>query len=146
MESRKLAVRVEKLEAFLLFLSAAKTEIRYSAMPVDGIVKKHGAGLPFLSECARRCADGEDWVSAWSTAVEEKAGDEGFSKKDAELLRGFGAGFGVSDTAGQMAHCSLYADLTAADLQGAKEERDKKSKLYLMLGVFAGLTAALLLC
>ena len=146
MESHRLTVRVRKLEAFLRFLSSAKTEIRYSAMPVAGIVEKHGGELSFLSACAERCADGEDWPAAWSAAVNEKAGIEGFFSKDLELLRGFGADFGASDTEGQLSHCSLYADLTAAALEGAKEDRNRKSKLYQMLGIFAGMAAALLLC
>jgi stage III sporulation protein AB len=144
-ESHKLVVRVEKLEAFLRFLSAAKTEIRFSSMPVESIVRRHGGGISFFSDIPD-AASGENWAGAWNNAVEKRALDEGFFRRDVELLKGFGAGFGASDTDGQLSHCSLYADLTAAALNDAKEERNRKAKLYQMLGLFAGMAAAILLC
>lgn len=145
MESHKLTVRVEKLEAFLRFLSAAKTEIRYSSMPVESIIRRHGEGISFFSYL-KDVGIGGDWVSAWNEAVAKRALDEGFFHRDVELLKGFGAGFGASDTDGQLSHFSLYANLTAAALNDAKEERNRKAKLYQMLGIFAGMAAAILLC
>lgn len=146
LESYKLAVRVERLEAFLRFLSAAKTEVRYSAMPVARLVRRHGGELPFLGLCADRCEAGADWAQAWASAVSEEAEQEGFSEKDAAMLLDFGAGFGASDTQGQLAHFDLYAGLAAAALKEAREERDRKSKLYRMLGISGGMAAAILLC
>ncbi len=146
MESRKLSVRVEKLTDFLRFLSAAKTEIRYSSIPVWSVVEKHGQGLSFLGLCSEKSARGDGWREAWESSVREEAAAEGFSKSDLELLNGFGAGFGSSDTEGQLAHFSLYAGLTAEALEKAKEDQSRKSKLYLMLGSFGGIVAALLLC
>lgn len=145
MESHKLSVRVEKLEAFLRFLSAAKTEIRFSSMPVESIIRRHGDGISFFSYIKDVNSNG-DWVGAWNEAVNKCAMAEGFFRKDLELLEGFGAGFGASDTDGQISHFSLYANLTTAALNDAKEERNRKSKLYLMLGIFGGMAAAILLC
>lgn len=137
---------MEKLEAFLCFLSAAKAEIRYSSIPVWSVVRKHGQGLSFLELCAEKSLSGNGWQEAWESAVLEKAKDEGFSKSDLDLLRGFGAGFGTSDTEGQLAHFSLYAGLAEEALEGAKQDRNRKSRLYLMLGSFGGILTALLLC
>lgn len=136
---------MEKLQDFFQFLSAAKTEIRYSSLPVWAVAEKHGGRLSFLQSCAQSDFRG-DWQEAWETAVRENAEREGFSKEDLELLRGFGTGFGASDTEGQLAHFSLYAGLTAEALENAKQDRTRKSKLYLMLGSFGGILAALLLC
>jgi stage III sporulation protein AB len=146
MESHKLSVRVEKLEKFLRFLTSAKTEIRYSSMPVESIVQKYGEGLSFLADCAKRNSGGQGWPSAWNESVASRAAGEGFSKKDLDLLYGFGGGFGATDTEGQLSHISLYLGLTAEALKSAKEEREKKSRLYQMLGTFAGIASALLLC
>ena len=146
MESRKLSVRVEKLEAFLRFLSAAKTEVRYSAVPVQQILQRHGEGLSFLRDCTADCAGGEGFAEAWRRAVGSRAGAEGFSARDGELLLLFGDGFGASDTDGQISHLELYSGLFGEALDRAREDRDRKSKLYLTLGIFAGLSAALLLC
>lgn len=145
MESHKLTVRVEKLEAFLRFLSSARAEIQYSAIPVESILQKHGEGIDFFNylQGASGCGN---WQEMWSNAVFEHAKTEGFSKKDLDLLNGFGTGFGASDTESQVAHFNLYETLTVSAINEARSERDRKSKLYLMLGVFGGMAAAILLC
>lgn len=145
MESHKLSVRVEKLEAFLRFLTSAQTEIRYSSMPVDAILQAHGGEISFFSRLRASAANGS-WGSAWNDAVGCHAREEGFSEKDLALLKGFGSGFGASDSEGQAAHFGLYKTLTASALDEARRDRDRKSKLYLMLGVFGGMAAAILLC
>lgn len=136
---------MEKLEAFLRFLTSAQTEIRYSAMPVEAILQAHGGEISFLSGL-RGSAAGGSWGKSWEDAVSRHAREEGFSQKDVAMLKSFGSGFGASDTAGQIAHFGLYETLTASALDEARQERDRKSKLYLMLGVFGGMAAAILLC
>ena len=146
MESRRLSLRVGRLETFLRFLSAAKTEVRYSAAPVARILELHGSELGFLRECAQACGRGSKFSEAWRSCVSVRAPKDGFSPRDRELLLSFGEGFGASDTQGQLSHLQLYSDLFAANLKSAEEDRDRKSKLYRTLGTFAGIAAALLLC
>ena len=138
--------RVERLSAFVRFLSAAQTEIRFSALPVEQIVRRHSGELPFLERCARLCGEGTDFGNAWTEAVNCEALKEGFLKKDAELLKNFGSGFGASDTEGQLSHCGLYSSLFESSLKVAKEDEEKKSKLYLVLGICCGAAAALMFC
>ena len=145
-ESRKLTVRVESLESFLRFLSAAKTEVRYSAVPVVQIVARHGRELSFLRECVKRCGQGEGFADAWKRAALNSGKGDGFAAHDIELLLSFGEGFGASDTDGQLSHMELFSGLFGTNLKSAREDRNRKSKLYLMLGVFAGLFSALMLC
>jgi stage III sporulation protein AB len=129
-----------------MFLSAAKTEIRYSAVPVVQVIEQHGTALRFLRECVKRCHQEESFSAAWKNTVLNCAKGDGFDAHDTELLLSFGAGFGASDTDGQISHLELYYGLFGANLKSAREDRNRKSKLYLMLGVFAGLSSALLLC
>lgn len=145
MESHKLSLRVEQLEAFLRFITAARTEIHYTAAPVEEIVRKHG-DMPFLKTCAENCQNGSSFTESWAAAVESGAKGFGLLEKDISLLRSFGDGFGASDMDGQLAHCKLFAELTETQLEHAREEKNRKSKLYLMLGIFAGMAVALLLC
>ncbi len=146
MESHRLEMRVERLEEFLRFVSSAQTEIRFSALPVEQIVQRHGGDLEFLRRCGDCFEKGTDFLSAWQTGVNSCAKNSGFNEKDTELLKGFGRGFGVSDIDGQLSHCALYCELTAQSLKDAKEEKERKSRLYQMFGVFSGMAAALLLC
>ena len=145
MESLRLSRRVNQLEAFLRFLNAAQTEIRYSSIPVDQIIRKHGDRLKFLAGFFPLSAQ-ESFEAQWRGCVGEHGKASGLNAKDIELIQDFGSGFGASDLEGQLSHCTLYFDLLHVRLGDAKEEKEKKSKLYLMLGVFAGAAAALLLC
>ncbi len=145
-ESHKLTRRVDRLEAFLRFISAAQTEIRYSGTPIRQIIRLHGEELTFLTACLRDCAVGVKFSDAWRRSVEREAKAEGFSPSDRKLLLAFGGEFGGSDTEGQLSLCSLYLTLFQGNLKTAKEEKNKKSRLYLTLGIFGGLAASLLLC
>lgn len=136
---------MRQLEGFLRFLGAAETEIRFAALPVEEIVVRHGEELPFLRVCAARCENGERFTLAWRDGVRAVGRETGLSRADLSLLRGFGEGFGVSDTDGQLSHCALYAKLTEDNLKNAREEKTRKSKLYQTLGIFSGIAAALLL-
>ncbi|HHV32107.1 MAG TPA: stage III sporulation protein AB [Clostridiales bacterium] len=146
MESRRLAVRVDQLEAFLRFLSRAQTEIRFAALPVEQIVQRHGGELQFLKRCASGCSGGMPFTVAWQDSVNAAAKEKSFLPGDIDLLRSFGEGFGASDVEGQISHCELYTELIGERLKNARDEKEKKSKLYLTLGVFGGLVAALVLC
>lgn len=146
MESHRLVMRVEQLEAFLRFISAAQTEIRFAALPVEQIIQRHGNDLEFLRICGEECKRGSGFFNAWDSGVREGTKGRGFNDKDIALLHRFGSGFGTSDTEGQLSHCSLYYELISDGLKNAREEKIRKSKLYQMLGVFSGMAAALLLC
>ena len=145
-ESHKLSVRVEQLELFLRFITSTQTEIRYAAMPVEEIVLKHNEDMRFLHLCSEYCKNGSNFLQAWDAAATNGTKGLGLNSKDISLIRDFGAEFGASDIDGQLAHCKLYIQLILARLENAREEKSKKSKLYLMLGVFFGLAVALLLC
>ena len=139
-------MRVEQLEAFLRFLSAAQTEIRFAALPVEQIVQRHGGEMEFLKICGESCKSGGSFLSAWNNGVRSGTKGRGLIAGDIGLLQGFGEGFGASDTEGQLSHCTLYSELISESLKNAREEKKRKSKLYQTLGVFSGMTAALLLC
>ena len=145
-QSHRLTQRLEQLEAMLRFLTAAQTEIRYSAVDVGEIKQRHGESLAFLQRCAGCCFEGKDFHTAWEEGVRTGTKGTGLTEKDLTLLRNFGDGFGTSDVEGQLSHCRLYAELFTGRLEDAREEKARKGKLYLMLGAFSGMAAALFLC
>lgn len=131
--------RVGRLESFLKFLNAAKSEIRYTASPVEQILFRQGGGLDFQPECLRALEEGSYFQQAWETCA-----GKGWDKRDIPLLLEFGRGFGATDLEGQLAHCDLYLQLANDRLEEAKRERDVKSKLYRTLGISGGIAAVLL--
>lgn len=145
MESRKLGARVRELEAFYSFLCLTREEIRYSRLPVERIIEKHGKGQKFLALCTEYCHKGESFPQAWKHGMDDGLLNTGMNRQDIEYIRDFGFGFGASDTEGQLAHCQMYIGFISNALIHAREEKDKKAKLYFMLGLFGGIAAALLL-
>lgn len=111
---------------------------------MEKVVRDFGGSLSFLSQLDG--AEPGTWRQAWREAVASGARKEGFSREDLGLLYGFGEGFGASDTEGQLAHLSLYEDLTAAAMETARSELSRKARLYRMLGLFGGAAAAILFC
>jgi stage III sporulation protein AB len=146
MESRRLSIRVEQLESFLRFLSAAQTEIRFAALPVEQIVQRHSNELEFLEICGEKCSEGDSFYKAWEKGIKGGTRGHGLKSQDIDLFYGFGKSFGASDADGQISHCTLYAELINDNLKSAREEKNQKSRLYQILGVFSGMAAALLMC
>lgn len=145
-ESHKLTERVQQLEAFLRFLSAAQTEIRFSGLPVEQIIQRHGGELEFLRLCGESCLQGGYFIASWQAGVANGTKGRGLHSEDIALFNGFGEGFGASDVDGQLSHCAMYTQLVGERLKNAREEKEKKFKLYQMLGIFSGMVAALVLC
>jgi stage III sporulation protein AB len=141
LQSRKLRRRRDRLQAFLQFLAEAKTEISYTAAPVEEIVERHGKKLSFLQPYFQAVQEGQPFVQAWRKAAANPA----LTPQERVLLRDFGEGFGATDVQGQLAHCSLYEELTRQELGEAQKTYQKDGRLYRMLGVCAGLIFALVL-
>jgi len=79
-------------------------------------------------------------------AALERAGEKLLKETaDMELYRGFVRGLGDSDTESQLEHMSLYAGLLESNLARAKEAKTEKSRLYVCLGLFSGITLCLVL-
>lgn len=64
---------------------------------------------------------------------------------DMELYRRFVRKLGDSDIESQLEHMSLYAGLLESNLDQAGEAKEKKSRLYMCLGLFGGITLCLVL-
>ena len=92
----------------------------------------------------------------------EAAGDPGFSADpckalgeagkrllqkpgDRELYLGFVQGLGASGVEGQLEHLELYAALVGPLLHRAREDRERRSRLYVALGAFGGMALCLAL-
>ena len=66
-------------------------------------------------------------------------------RKDRELFQNFVQGLGASDTQGQLEHLELYMDLLRERLREAREEYMQKNRLYIALGLFAGVALCVII-
>ncbi len=147
-ESLKLSARVRYLEQYIGFISTVETEIRYCAPSLAQILQRHRGDSAFCA-CFEDCAaEGEEtpFPERWEQSVRRIPASSGLTGEDLRLIADFGKGLGASDIEGQLSHCRLGTELAATRLDRAREEKQKKSRLYIMLGLCSGIGAALLLC
>lgn len=136
----RLKRRVRLLLDLKALFQAFQTGIRYAAGSVAELILEREES-PFCRLAER---DGEfllDPVKALGRAGECLLWDGG----DLELYRGFVEGLGVSDTKGQLEHIGLYRSLLEPRLAQAREEARQKTKIFIGVGLFAGVALSLLL-
>lgn len=133
---------------FLDFLHFTEAAIRYTALPVPQLLErysKENGRLELILLCREQLAHGLLLPQAWEFAAGSTAKRSLLPENDLQLLRDFGAGLGVSDVEGQLAHCGLFTASASEIRQNAKEERQRKGKLSVLLGVLLGLGIDLVL-
>lgn len=146
LKSRSLSLRVKFLEEFLSFITYMETEIRYSSDSLYQIINRFSStnesSLNFLSYCTEKSHTFSD---EWNESIKKISSEVGLKETDIKLIKEFGAGLGISDIDGQIAHCEVNKTHLKSRLSDAIEERNKKGRLYRMLGICSGLTLALIL-
>lgn len=147
--SRKLSLRVRFLQQYLQFISYIKTEIRYTQRVLSEIINSYNDTKSeisgFLSQVQKNLKLEKSFAKAWQEAVESSADTYGLRKSEKDLVSKFGGGLGATDVRGQISLCEMYQKLIGTAIEVAKEEKEKRSKLYLMLGVSAGISIAIIL-
>lgn len=125
---------------FKRMLCAFKTGIGYAARPLADLIAETRESR-FCEEAARN----ELVLTEPKTALRQ-AGEKFLSRReDMDLFEMFVQGLGESDTQGQLEHISLCAELLEGAIARATEERERKSRLYVCMGLFGGITLCMVL-
>ena len=138
--ARRLAVRRDFLKELLVFLSALSTSLRYKSDDIFRLVSSSGELFSAISNYS-----GESFENAWKNVIGDFRSRYSLSAQDQSLLCEFGAQLGKTDTEGQLSHIELYQALFSKQLALAEEDVKSKSKLYQTMGLFAGVSAAIVL-
>lgn len=138
--SYRMYSRKSFLSAFQKFLTAMITNIRYNCSDLFTLVSL--CSNEIISITPDSAHSFEEW---WGAAADRFCAQYSLKKKDRQLLMEFGKELGKTDLDGQINHLELYKSLFEARLAQTEEEINQKSKLYKSLGLFAGLSAALIL-
>lgn len=147
--SHRLSMRVEFLSQYIKFISFCETQIRYSAIPIIEILKKQKELpiiSPFIKNCINKMESEKTFSDSWYAAANEICKDTGLTNEDINLINDFGIRLGESDVEGQVSHCKLNIKLMNEILELAKENKQKKGRIYIMLGAFSGIAIALMMC
>lgn len=136
----RLGRRERLLTEWKKLMAELRMEMVYSSRPLAQMLGEK-TGFPFCRLAAR-----EPNFLFDPTAAMEEAGKALFSsKEDLELYLGFVRGLGTSDTKGQLDHIGLYEAMLAQHLEEAREQKTLKSRLYVVLGLFSGLTLCIVM-
>lgn len=145
--SRRLITKTKFFEQMLSLISNISTQIRYSSDALSVLLSRQENELTksLTENCIIHIENGESFADGFCNEVDNLPASYGLKADDKELLKEFGRGLGVTDVEGQLAHCGLYKEIFTRRLNEVKEDRDKKVKLYRSLGIFAGISLALLI-
>ncbi len=146
MASHRLKMREMFMENYIKFLTFVETEIKYSADSILGIMSKFSDNSAFnsiLQLCENEMQKGKSLNVAWDMAIKNIPSIYGLNKNDIGLISEFGSKLGVSDIESQISNCELNISLVSERLKDAREEKRKKSRLYIMLGIFCGISLSL---
>lgn len=149
-KSHSLTKRVRELEGFLGAISFIETEIRYFAEPTGEIMSKLSESKEFsplkvFGLCASHLAATRDLSAAWRLALEQSRQSLSLDDGDAEALTSFGEAFGTTDAEGQLANCERCRELLQRRLESAREDRQRRGRMFTSLGVLAGVFFAVIL-
>lgn len=139
--ARALGERERLLLDWEQLLQRLRTGIGYSASPLSQLVWEGREDSRFCREAA-----GDPGFSADPCKALGEAGKRLLQKpRDRELYLGFVQGLGASGVEGQLEHLELYAALVGPLLHRAREDRERRSRLYVALGAFGGMALCLAL-
>lgn len=137
--ARRLKVRRDFLTQLEAFLCALSTAVRYRGEDIFTLVNSSGE-LFHLTQKASA-----SFVEEWRSQCRVLCRDFRLTSRDMELLEGLGSGLGATDAQGQLKHIELYRALFKRQREAAYEEAAQKSKLYKVLGLFAGVSVSLVM-
>ncbi|MGN1416168.1 MAG: stage III sporulation protein AB [Oscillospiraceae bacterium] len=132
------------------FIGKAAALIRQTASPLEDIIRaaaedKRLGRLSFLSDINRELDSGRlDIREAWRDCL-KKAPPEYIRTEEMAVLEELGETLGSTDVQGQLEALSAKRDALRELIAEADRERREKGRLYRMLGVTAGLFAAVIL-
>lgn len=138
--AHRLAVRRSFLATFCTFLQQLATALRYCGGRIDTLINSSGELFSFSD-----CDEEMPFAERWQRQIRDFPQKWRLTPQDMQLLDDFGARLGATDADGQLAHIAHYRDIFSARLEEARQASAQKSKLYKTLGLFGGVSAALLL-
>ncbi len=148
--ARQLRRRPAELAGARAVLEALRTEIAYAATPLPGALRsaaRSGSG-PAADLCLQAAAGLEGGGGAsvrevWDEALAAVDPRSAWTSGDVVALAGLGSALGASDAEDQVRHIALCVGrLRAAEAQAAAQA-GSQARMWMYLGVLAGLALAL---
>ena len=133
--SSRLSERTKTLSAYITLLEEVAVRMRYYATDLAALFSDNFAGFQFLSD--------RPFDVQFARMVRER--QHVLNAEDLKLLDEFGRDLGTSDIDSQQRHIRLYIKLLTEQLDQAREDEQRKGRLYRLLPLSIGIAAAILL-
>ena len=141
--SQRLKERCKTLSFLLDFITELRDVMRYTNAPVremlNSIIRKN-------DNCCdiKKAFDGQSqFDNGFQKLINGFYNQKKLTKQDIESVRGFGQKIGKTDLEGQLSSCEYYISRVNGQLEIAKSEEEKRSRLYLTSGILSGLALSL---
>ncbi len=146
--SVKLKQRVDLLEKTKLMIEDMKIQLKFLNLPVYDILsnianKDYLKKLTYIHDSCERLESGEDFRTAWQTAI--KSTHLPYKREETEGLLHIGMNLGTSDAENQLSILSLNSGYFDECIAKAKLEEKKYGNLTATLGALAGCSIFILL-
>lgn len=149
--SHRLEKRPKHIRQFENALQILEAEITYSQVPLQVAFKTLATQLPkplnqfFHGLSIDMQKERNDFVLLWGGWVDYLAKEAGFKNNEIDIIKQFGNSLGQHDFTQQQKQIKLTLTHLDRELEVAREEQFKYSKLAKSLGVLSGVFIALLL-
>ena len=144
MFSLKLSLRCENLEKFLNMLEYIRAEIRYTHTALPTIFGRIKNELDFFvsDRLVAVSENAESFIEEWKSCLEKVSS---LTQQDVKALMFLGSSLGKSEIQGQMSVIDLTRDRLTTSLENAREEKNRKGRLYITLGIMLGAGVGILM-
>ena len=147
--AKKYVSRVKELEKMQNLLNIFKSKIKFTGLTIQEIFTQiYDDNKDVVGDIFKRESLNMENMSAkdgWEKAIEESQDKLSLNKEDFTTIEILGKMLGNTDVEGQVSQIELTEKLIEDQIENAKIEKQKNTKLYKTLGVTVGLTAVILL-
>ena len=145
--SKKYILRLEELKDFKNALNIIESKIKFTYEPLPEIFMQTSKLLSKnISAMFVQASDNMKSLNAeeaWNKSLEESSTN--LYKEDIENIKNFGKMLGKTDKEGQISQLELTKTFIEMQIEKAKVEEEKNSKMYKTLGTIIGLAFVIIL-
>lgn len=145
--SKKYILRVKELKEFKNAFNIIETKIKFTYEPLPNIFdetsKLLSKNIAKIFENTVTYMKQLNAGEAWNRSLEEC--ETNLKKEDIENIKNFGKMLGTVDKDGQISMLEVTKNFIEMQIDKAKNEENKSSKLYKTLGVIVGLAFIVIL-
>lgn len=149
---RKFVNRVEAISGMMTGLRLLESSMMYTYDPIpkalmDVSKKIRGVAKVFFQEVGEELAAGNasELHVLWSQTAQRVLGGSAMQDKEIQIIKDFGAGFGLTDAANQKSLFFHTNQLLELQLDEAMSDKSQKPKVYQSIGTAAGILIVILL-